>query len=338
MPFTPPMNSLITTADAQQLPAISETFHWLSTWPTAITWLYNQQSIETQRSYAYTVREFLAFHQLEPNPDNLQAIQPAHIIAYREHLRKDKNLKPRTVRIRLSALSSLFDALIENQEVRYNPVRGVKRPSVKTDGESGRERGVTPAMTPLQARMLMDAPGLGTLQGMRDTAILQTLFWTGCRDDELGNLTTDAFFEDQGYRMLRFKAIKGGAEHAIEMHPQLDEALTRYLQQRAVSPLAESPSTVEPLFRAVKSGRNQGERLSSRQFRRIFTKYRNLLGLDKGYTVHSTRATFATIALQNGASLRAVQESLGHADPRTTMAYYRGGAGHKDSAVFAVRY
>ena len=333
MPITSPMNPLIPVPDARKSPAITDTFHWFSTWSTAITWLYNQQSSETQRSYAYTVREFLAFHQLEPNPENLQAIQPSHIIAYREHLRKDKQLKPRTVRIRLSALSSLFDALIENQEVRYNPVRGVKRPSVKTDGESGRERGVTPAMTPLQARMLMDAPDLDTLQGLRDAAILHTLFWTGCRDDELGNLTTDAFFEDQGYRMLRFKAIKGGAEHAIEMHPQLDESLTRYLKQLAVAPSAE-----EPLFRAVKSGRNQGERLSSRQFRRIFTKYRNLLKLDKGYTVHSTRATFATIALQNGASLRAVQESLGHADPRTTMSYYRGGAGHKDSAVFAVRY
>lgn len=138
------MNTLTTTSGNS--PALADVFNLLAAWPTAMTWLYNQTSNETRRSYAFTVREFLGFHELAPSAESLNEVRPAHVIAYREHLVHEKKMKPRTVRIRLSALSSLFDALIETQEVRYNPVRGIKRPSVKNNTDSGRERGVTPAL------------------------------------------------------------------------------------------------------------------------------------------------------------------------------------------------
>jgi site-specific recombinase XerD len=55
----------------------------------------------------------------------------------------------------------------------------------------------------------------------------------------------------------------------------------------------------------------------------VLEKYINPLGLGQGYSAHSVRATFITIALGNGAKLDDVQRTVGHADPSTTRLYDR---------------
>jgi integrase len=58
---------------------------------------------------------------------------------------------------------------------------------------------------------------------------------------------------------------------------------------------------------------------------RVVRKYAGALGLDRGYSAHSMRATFITTALENGAQLEDVQEAAGHRDPITTKLYDRRG-------------
>ena len=58
---------------------------------------------------------------------------------------------------------------------------------------------------------------------------------------------------------------------------------------------------------------------------RVVRKYAALLGLDRGYSAHSMRATFITTALENGAQLEDVQKAAGHRDPSTTKLYDRRG-------------
>jgi site-specific recombinase XerD len=58
---------------------------------------------------------------------------------------------------------------------------------------------------------------------------------------------------------------------------------------------------------------------------RVVRKYAGALGLDRGYSAHSMRATFITTALENGAQVEAVQEAAGHRDPSTTKLYDRRG-------------
>jgi integrase/recombinase XerD len=70
----------------------------------------------------------------------------------------------------------------------------------------------------------------------------------------------------------------------------------------------------------------------------ILRKYARAIGLDRGYSAHSMRATFITTALDNGASLENVHWAAGHADPSTTKLYDRRGYNPEKSASFFANY
>ena len=84
-----------------------------------------------------------------------------------------------------------------------------------------------------------------------------------------------------------------------------------------------------PLFRPVRGNREgqDGRRhLHPDIIDRVLRKYARKIGVTRGYSAHSMRATFITTALDNGASLEDVQSAAGHADPSTTKLYDRRGA------------
>jgi site-specific recombinase XerD len=288
-------------------------------------WLRNFISKQTQRAYTCVFRDFCQFLGVD-TPEAFRAVTAAQIIAYRDYLIDTKAMKPRSVRNRLAALSSLFKHLKNEQVIQINPVENIQRPRIAN------EHGSTPAMTAPQVRKLLDAPDITTLQGARDSAILHALGFTACRIAELTALKVGDLYEDQGYFLLLF-TVKGGKEHAVEVHHELQQAIRRYL---AIADHGTDPNS--PLFMAVKRGRNQGRPLHKDHFAWIFEKYRSLAGLPKTFTPHSLRATCATVALENGANLEDVQRLLSHADIRTTQIYDKRRFNHKDSAAFAVRY
>jgi site-specific recombinase XerD len=71
---------------------------------------------------------------------------------------------------------------------------------------------------------------------------------------------------------------------------------------------------------------------------RVVRKYAGALGLDRGYSAHSMRATFITTALENGAQLEDVQKTAGHRDPGTTKLYDRRGYNPEKAASFFATY
>jgi integrase/recombinase XerD len=95
------------------------------------------------------------------------------------------------------------------------------------------------------------------------------------------------------------------------------------------------------LFRPLKhNGKTQEERQRKDPdaIDRVVRKYAGALGLDRGYTAHSMRATFITTALENGAQLEDVQEAAGHRDPSTTKLYDRRGYNPEKGASFFATY
>jgi integrase/recombinase XerD len=70
----------------------------------------------------------------------------------------------------------------------------------------------------------------------------------------------------------------------------------------------------------------------------IVLKYAKKIGLDRGYSAHSMRATFITTALENGAQLEDVQKAAGHRDPSTTKLYDRRGYNPEKAASFFATY
>jgi hypothetical protein len=116
---------------------------------------------------------------------------------------------------------------------------------------------------------------------------------------------------------------KGGRRDALAINPQTAARLRAYLE--AAGHGADSDG---PMFRPLRhNGKQDAERrhMDPDAIDRVVRKYAGALGLDRGYSAHSMRATFITTALENGAQLEDVQKAAGHRDPSTTKLYDRRG-------------
>lgn len=163
---------------------------------------------------------------------------------------------------------------------------------------------------------LMMAPDTNELKGLRDRAILETLFSTGLRVSELCSLPREI---DLGRDDLSVRG-KGDKIRVVFLSPNAKMAIKAYLDKR--------DDMDDALFVQVagKGGQkvldNQKSiRLTSRSIERIIKNYGVKAGISKKVTPHVIRHSFATDLLSNGADLRAVQSLLGHANITTTQIY-----------------
>jgi integrase/recombinase XerD len=96
-----------------------------------------------------------------------------------------------------------------------------------------------------------------------------------------------------------------------------------------------------PLFRPLRhNGKRQNERrrMDPDAIDRVVRKYAAAIGMTRGHSAHSMRATFITTALENGAQLEDVQKAAGHRDPGTTKLYDRRGYNPEKAASFFATY
>jgi site-specific recombinase XerD len=170
-------------------------------------------------------------------------------------------------------------------------------------------------LSPEQVERLLNSPKIADEAGLRDKAILETLFSTGLRVSELVRLNRDQINLDRKEFGVRGK---GDKLRVVFLSDTAANWLERYLQTRKDS--------FKPLFRRY-SGRvdttKDGEkmRLTARSVQEIVNKYAKRCGLPIEVTPHTLRHSFATDLLIGGADLRSVQEMLGHESIRTTQVY-----------------
>ena len=317
--------ALLAQPEKVQLPSVE----LLAAIPEEDIWLQGQRSHHTRRAYKEDVLHFMRALGIT-HRDELRQIERAAVICWIRHM-EEKHEKPRTIRRRLAALSSLYTHLVEHRAADKNPVREIKRPRVN------RKRGVTSAFDTKQARKLLDAPAPETVEGLRDRAILSVLLQAGPRRAEVASMKVKDFYQNMGFYSLRF-IRKGGEDHSLALNPQTAQRIDQYLTKAGHGRDLEGP-----LFRPVKKGnwKNADERrhLHPDMIDRIVRKYvRKALGICQGFSAHSCRATFATTSLSNGSSLEDVQEALGHADATTTKLYDKRGFNPEKSAAFFANY
>lgn len=295
--------------------------------PEESVWLANNLSPHTRRAYRRDVGAFMEFLGIRSTAE-LRAVSRAAVVAWRNDMLA-RQTKPRTIRRRLSALSSLFKHLVAHQAADTNPVREISRPRVN------RRHGTTRAFSKKEARKILDAPSAITLQGLRDRAILSVGLQAGPRRAEIAGLLVRDFHTNAGYKSLHF-IRKGNEDHSLALNPQTVQRIEDYLER------AGHRSDLDgPLFRPVRSNQFRGQlrrHFHAEAIDRILRKYVGQLGLDHGYSAHSMRATFITTALNNGANLEDVQRDVGHADPNTTKLYDRRGHNPERSASFFAVY
>src|SRR5690606_20009895 len=173
------------------------------------------------------------------------------------------------------------------------------------------------AITIEQVEKLLAAPDERDVLGLRDRAMLETLYSTGIRVSELVGLEIDDV--DLAGEALKVKG-KGKKERVVPLGSHALAAIRRYVEGvktdgRFLNAWAEGRSH-RPLF-----VNKHGGRLSSRSVRRKLDKYLKQVGLDPTISPHTLRHSFATHLLDNGADLRSVQELLGHQSLSTTQVY-----------------
>jgi integrase/recombinase XerC len=161
---------------------------------------------------------------------------------------------------------------------------------------------------------LLETPDRSTTWGVRDRAILETLYSCGIRVSELTGLSEGDVDDSLG--ILKVYG-KGQKERIVPIGEKALAAIREYLPQRdRILGRLGHKGRGSPLFI---NGR--GGRLTSRSVARILDKYILKCGLLRKVSPHALRHSFATHLLDAGADLRAIQELLGHVSLSTTQRY-----------------
>ncbi|HEY1747971.1 MAG TPA: tyrosine-type recombinase/integrase [Xanthobacteraceae bacterium] len=310
------------------VPARASTVAQLAAIPEEEIWLAKQKSARTRRAYRLDVQHFMTTLHIGTVGELRQADHKA-VIAWERYMREIEHAASSTIRRRLAALSSLFRHLIDYGGPARNPAREVARPAIN------RQEGATLAFSKAQARKLLDLPGEDTIAGSRDRAILSVGLQVGLRRAEIAALKVGDLHQNRGYDSLRVTR-KGGRRDALAINPQTAVRIRAYLEAAGHADDAEGA-----MFRPLKhNGKRQEERrrMDPDAIDRVVRKYAAALGLDRGYSAHSMRATFITTALENGAQLEDVQKAAGHRDPSTTKLYDRRGYNPEKAASFFATY
>ena len=171
-----------------------------------------------------------------------------------------------------------------------------------------------------QIEKLLLAPNIKTLTGLRDRAILETLFSTGMRVSELVSLNKDQIKIPESINDdLEISIIgKGNKVRTVYLSPRALEWLKKYIIELSRN---ERYRKEKALFIHFKGPKGSPLRLTSRSIENIIKKYALKAGIPSFTVPHTLRHSFATDLLTKGVDLRIVQEFLGHRNIATTQIY-----------------
>ena len=169
-----------------------------------------------------------------------------------------------------------------------------------------------------QVERLLLAPDTGTGAGVRDRAILETLFSTGLRIAELVGLNREQFANLKENKELELGIVgKGKHPRTVYFSSRALDWIKKYIKIRD----NYSSKEEKALFVNFRTPNNSKRRLTSRSIERLVKKYAILAGIPLFTTPHTLRHSMATDLLTQGADLRAIQEFLGHQSIMTTQIY-----------------
>ena len=211
-----------------------------------------------------------------------------------------------TIARRISALRSFYKYLQRESRVKQNPFVKVRTPKL--------EKHLPVFLEELEINELLELPDKTDELGMRDQALLELLYATGCRVSELVGLTLETI--DLGNMFVLLHG-KGNKDRLVPIGHTCREAVERYLNDARGQLMAKYHAKAHEQLLVNRLGGP----LTDRSVRRILDKYIKQLALRKNVSPHTIRHTFATHLLDHGADLRAVQELLGHANLSTTQIY-----------------
>lgn len=209
-----------------------------------------------------------------------------------------------TVARRLASMRSFFRFGQREKLIDHNPAKPLRNPR--------RSRHLPHFLSSRELKKLLNAPPKDEPLGIRDRAILETMYSAGLRVSETVGINDGDLDLPQGLVRVRGKGRK---ERLAPLGSFAIRAIKKWHDARVLSP-KEPTGREAPLF-----VNRFGTRLTTRSVARMLEKHLKLTGLDIRTTPHSLRHSFATHLLDHGADIRSVQELLGHKSISTTQIY-----------------
>ncbi len=265
-----------------------------------LTYLRDQRNFSehTIRAYDSDLRQFADFCRED---DVSSPLDVDHLGVRRFLLMlRGRDYSSKTISRKVSAARSLFRYLTHEGILAYSPFFAVKTP------RGGRTLPRVLAEDEIEA--LLEAPDPREFLGLRDRALIETLYSTGMRNSELCGLDIGDLDLLGGIAKV---FGKGARERYVPLGSHAIQALEDYLDERPGPTPREEPVFINRF----------GRRLSDRGVRKILQKNLAIAGLPSSVTPHTLRHSFATHLLDRGADLRAVQELLGHKNLSSTQIY-----------------
>lgn len=274
--------------------------------------LERQASAHTLRAYQDDLATFLRFlEEIKCAEMDPAAIRPDLLRRYSAWLNAQGFAATTTAR-RLACLRSFFRHLRRRGIVVSDPTVGLRNPK--------QPKRLPRLLTIDEVIRLLDSVAVDTVAGVRDRAMLETLYGGGLRVSELVGL--DLADVDQDSTLVRVRG-KRRRERLAPVGPMAMDWIGRYLPLRQPRRSGEQALFLNRF----------GGRLTARSVGRLLDEHLLRAGLTCQASPHTLRHSFATHLLDRGADLRSVQELLGHRKLTTTQMYT-----HVTNAVMQTKY
>ncbi len=238
-----------------------------------------------------------------------EAVRSIDVLDFLVHL-TDRKLTSRSQARRLIALRQLFKFLKAERIVPADPTEEIELPRY------GRK--LPDFLSVAEVDALLAAPDRLTPRGLRDVAMLETLYATGLRVSELVTLRLRDVNFEAGY-LLAFG--KGRKQRVVPVGEAAVASMRAYVE--GSRPGFARTRVLDTLFLT-----HHGRAMTRQGFWKLIGRYARAAGIRKRISPHKLRHSFATHLVERGADLRAVQAMLGHADIGTTEIYTHVSRGH----------
>jgi len=258
----------------------------------------------TLTAYRHDLTQFLAYLTAQ-EVGTVASITPGHVYGFLAGLRR-AGQRPASVTRKAISLKLWMQFLCRDGHRADDPTQAV---------ETGKLALRLPTTLSLpEIERLLTAPPEGTPAGLRDRAMLETMYGCGLRVSELVSLKSENV--DLRAHLVR-PFGKGGKERQVPLGEGVYDTLAAYLAQARPTLMTKHPPT--PFLFVTR----QGGPMTRQHFLVLVKTYARQAGIARTISPHVLRHSFATHLLSGGADLRAIQEMLGHASVQTTQRYTR---------------
>ncbi|MBK7446744.1 MAG: tyrosine recombinase [Ignavibacteria bacterium] len=196
-----------------------------------------------------------------------------------------------------------FKYLVTDNQISVNPAENFVTPKSS--------RLLPEVLSIEETELLLSAPDIKEKLGLRDKALMETMYASGLRVSEAINLEISNIYFDEDY--LRVFG-KGSKERIVPVGKTALNYIQKYMQESRI--LLKNNKSFDYLFLNFR-----GAKLSRMGVLDIIRKHSANAGIKKNVHPHTLRHSFATHLLQGGADIRIIQEMLGHSDISTTQIY-----------------